>query len=133
MLSGKLKSSYNQYGFRALIFFFSSLTGSAEHLILMFSFVLTFIFIPTVFISCAAILNGRLPTIQQEVQQRKLLYMGLYLLIWGEAANLRFMPECLCYIYHHVCKRFGFQLLMMTHLNEECFSIFFYFMFDFLF
>ncbi|XP_035541393.1 callose synthase 2 isoform X2 [Juglans regia] len=43
-----------------------------------------------------------LPTIQQEVQQRKLLYMCLYLLIWGEAANLRFMPECLCYIYHHM-------------------------------
>ncbi|KAI3681239.1 hypothetical protein L6452_36028 [Arctium lappa] len=43
-----------------------------------------------------------LPNIQQEVQQRKLLYMGLYLLIWGEAANLRFMPECLCYIYHHM-------------------------------
>ncbi|PQQ19843.1 callose synthase 2 [Prunus yedoensis var. nudiflora] len=43
-----------------------------------------------------------LPTIQQEVQQRKLLYMGLYLLIWGEAANLKFMPECLCYIYHHM-------------------------------
>ncbi|KAG5015805.1 hypothetical protein JHK85_021941 [Glycine max] len=43
-----------------------------------------------------------LPTIQQEMQQRKLLYMGLYLLIWGEAANLRFMPECLCFIYHHM-------------------------------
>ncbi|XP_022896502.1 callose synthase 1-like [Olea europaea var. sylvestris] len=43
-----------------------------------------------------------MPTIQQEMQQRKLLYMGLYLLIWGEAANLRFMPECLCYIYHHM-------------------------------
>ncbi|KAG2675087.1 hypothetical protein I3760_13G168800 [Carya illinoinensis] len=43
-----------------------------------------------------------LPAIQQELQQRKLLYMGLYLLIWGEAANLRFMPECLCYIYHHM-------------------------------
>ncbi|XP_061367624.1 callose synthase 3-like [Gastrolobium bilobum] len=43
-----------------------------------------------------------LPTIQQEMQQRKLLYMGLYLLIWGEAANLRFMPECLCYIYHNM-------------------------------
>ncbi|XP_076911186.1 callose synthase 2-like [Bidens hawaiensis] len=42
------------------------------------------------------------PNIQKEVQQRKLLYMGLYLLIWGEAANLRFMPECLCYIYHHM-------------------------------
>ncbi|KAK4758148.1 hypothetical protein SAY87_019449 [Trapa incisa] len=43
-----------------------------------------------------------LPTIQQEVQQWKLLYVALYLLIWGEAANLRFMPECICYIYHHM-------------------------------
>ncbi|XP_050226548.1 callose synthase 11 [Mercurialis annua] len=32
--------------------------------------------------------------------RRELLYVGLFLLIWGEAANLRFMPECLCYIYH---------------------------------
>jgi 1,3-beta-glucan synthase subunit FKS1, domain-1 len=38
----------------------------------------------------------------QEIQQRKILYMGLYLLIWGEAANIRFMPECLCYIFHNV-------------------------------
>ncbi|KAL8139202.1 hypothetical protein V2J09_005203 [Rumex salicifolius] len=44
----------------------------------------------------------KLPAIQQEVQQRQLLYMGLYLLIWGEAANLRFMPECICYIFHHM-------------------------------
>ncbi|KAJ7565707.1 hypothetical protein O6H91_02G072000 [Diphasiastrum complanatum] len=43
-----------------------------------------------------------LPEIQQDVQQRKILYMGLHLLIWGEAANLRFMPECLCYIYHNM-------------------------------
>ncbi|XP_037449224.1 callose synthase 3-like isoform X1 [Triticum dicoccoides] len=43
-----------------------------------------------------------LPTIPQEVQQRKLLHMGLYLLICGEAANLRFMPECLCYLFHHM-------------------------------
>ncbi|CAN6445572.1 unnamed protein product [Victoria cruziana] len=35
-------------------------------------------------------------------QQMQLLYIGLYLLIWGEAANLRFMPECLCYIFHHM-------------------------------
>ncbi|KAF7849020.1 hypothetical protein BT93_L1333 [Corymbia citriodora subsp. variegata] len=46
--------------------------------------------------------NLWLPTNQQRVQQRKLLHMGLYLLIWGEAANLRFMPECLCYIFHHM-------------------------------
>ncbi|KAG5000330.1 hypothetical protein JHK87_021402 [Glycine soja] len=39
---------------------------------------------------------------QQEIQQRKLLYMGLYLLIWGEASNVRFMPECLCYIFHNM-------------------------------
>ncbi|XP_017974639.1 PREDICTED: callose synthase 12 [Theobroma cacao] len=32
----------------------------------------------------------------------ELLYVGLYLLIWGESANLRFMPECICYIFHHM-------------------------------
>ncbi|KAL5708603.1 Callose synthase 5 [Ranunculus cassubicifolius] len=44
----------------------------------------------------------RLPQGQLEVQQRKILYMGLYLLIWGEAANVRFMPECLCYVFHNM-------------------------------
>ncbi|CAL1409277.1 unnamed protein product [Linum trigynum] len=44
----------------------------------------------------------RLPQSQPEIQQRKILYMGLYLLIWGEAANVRFMPECLCYIFHNM-------------------------------
>ncbi|WZZ56681.1 hypothetical protein YC2023_056788 [Brassica napus] len=33
-------------------------------------------------------------------QQLSLAYIGLYLLIWGEASNIRFMPECLCYIFH---------------------------------
>ncbi|XP_010462583.1 PREDICTED: callose synthase 7-like [Camelina sativa] len=35
-------------------------------------------------------------------QQLSLLYIGLYLLIWGEASNVRFMPECLCYIFHNM-------------------------------
>ncbi|KAI4333962.1 hypothetical protein L6164_018708 [Bauhinia variegata] len=35
-------------------------------------------------------------------QQRELLYVSLYLLIWGEAANLRFIPECICYIFHNM-------------------------------
>lgn len=48
----------------------------------------------------------RLPKEKQEIQQRKLLYMALYLLIWGEAANVRFMPECLCYIFHNVSTTF---------------------------
>ena len=34
--------------------------------------------------------------------RRNILYTSLFLLIWGEAANLRFMPECLCYIFHHM-------------------------------
>ena len=33
---------------------------------------------------------------------RELLYCCLYLLIWGEAANIRFMPECICFIFHHM-------------------------------
>ncbi|KAI3924716.1 hypothetical protein MKW92_041149 [Papaver armeniacum] len=44
----------------------------------------------------------RLPEGRQEMQQRKILYMGLYLLIWGEGANVHFMPECLCYIFHNM-------------------------------
>ncbi|XP_058095312.1 putative callose synthase 8 isoform X2 [Magnolia sinica] len=46
--------------------------------------------------------NLWLPSVKQEVQQYKILYTGLYLLIWGEASNLRLMPECLCYIFHHM-------------------------------
>nr|XP_043619337.1 callose synthase 3-like isoform X2 [Erigeron canadensis] len=61
-----------------------------------------------------------LPNIQQEVQQRKLLYMGLYLLIWGEAANLRFMPECLCYIYHHMASEvYGILAGSVTPTGEN--------------
>ncbi|KAL5707496.1 putative callose synthase 8 [Ranunculus cassubicifolius] len=46
--------------------------------------------------------NIWLPPIKLEEQQYKMLYIALYLLIWGEASNLRFMPECLCYIFHHM-------------------------------
>ncbi|CAI0456856.1 unnamed protein product [Linum tenue] len=46
------------------------------------------------------ILSGR-PS-SDDLIRRELLYVGLYLLIWGESGNLRFMPECLCYIYHHM-------------------------------
>jgi callose synthase len=52
--------------------------------------------------SAYSVLLLRLPQSQPDIQQRKLLYMGLYLLIWGEASNIRFMPECLCYIFHNV-------------------------------
>ncbi|KAF7837120.1 callose synthase 9 [Senna tora] len=37
-------------------------------------------------------------------KEKKLLYVSLYYLIWGEAANIRFLPECLCYIFHHIAR-----------------------------
>ncbi|XP_078446407.1 callose synthase 9-like [Wolffia australiana] len=37
-------------------------------------------------------------------REKKLLFLSLYFLIWGEAANIRFMPECLCYIFHHMAR-----------------------------
>ncbi|KAJ4712497.1 Callose synthase [Melia azedarach] len=37
-------------------------------------------------------------------RDRKLLLVSLYFLIWGEAANVRFLPECICYIFHHMAK-----------------------------
>ncbi|CAN1239529.1 Callose synthase 10 [Linum grandiflorum] len=37
-------------------------------------------------------------------KERKLFLVSLYFLIWGEAANVRFLPECICYIFHHMAK-----------------------------
>ncbi|XP_047320074.1 callose synthase 9-like [Impatiens glandulifera] len=37
-------------------------------------------------------------------KEKKLLFVSLYFLIWGEAGNIRFLPECLCYIFHHMAK-----------------------------
>ncbi|KAE8779386.1 callose synthase 12-like [Hordeum vulgare] len=48
---------------------------------------------------------GRPPNVSAndaDTTRADLLLTGLSLLVWGEAANLRFLPECLCYIYHHM-------------------------------
>ncbi|KAH9776608.1 callose synthase 10 [Citrus sinensis] len=37
-------------------------------------------------------------------RDRKLFLVSLYFLIWGEAANVRFLPECICYIFHNMAK-----------------------------
>lgn len=58
-------------------------------------------------------------TTHEDVQQRKLLYMGLYLLIWGEAANLRFMPECLCYIFHNMAQELHGMLASTSIVTGE--------------
>ncbi|XWS12648.1 hypothetical protein CRYUN_Cryun37aG0108100 [Craigia yunnanensis] len=47
---------------------------------------------------------------------RELLYVSLYLLIWGEAANLRFTPELLSYIYHHMAMEL--TKFLEQHIDE---------------
>ncbi|KAK6924727.1 1,3-beta-glucan synthase subunit FKS1-like, domain-1, partial [Dillenia turbinata] len=37
-------------------------------------------------------------------RDRKLFLASLYFLVWGEAANVRFLPECICYIFHQMAK-----------------------------
>ncbi|MCE0481523.1 Callose synthase 11 [Datura stramonium] len=60
----------------------------------------------------------RLPRRQNpELSRRELLYVCLYLLIWGEAANLRFAPECLCYIYHHMAMELNY--ILDGHIDEN--------------
>ncbi|KAF3451476.1 hypothetical protein FNV43_RR07571 [Rhamnella rubrinervis] len=44
--------------------------------------------------------------------RRELLYVALYLLVWGESGNLRFVPECICYIYH-------FMAMELTNVLDD--------------
>lgn len=53
-----------------------------------------------------------------DIHRRELLYVCLYLLIWGEAANLRFTPECLCYLYHHMARELN-QILDDDFIDEN--------------
>ncbi|XP_010516914.1 PREDICTED: callose synthase 10 [Camelina sativa] len=43
-------------------------------------------------------------------RDRKLFLVSLYFLIWGEAANVRFLPECICYIFHQMAKELDAKL-----------------------
>ncbi|CAA2999737.1 callose synthase 11-like [Olea europaea subsp. europaea] len=54
--------------------------------------------------------------------RNELLYVCLYLLIWGEAANLRFAPECLCYIYHHMAMELNY--ILDDHIDENTGQLF---------
>lgn len=38
-------------------------------------------------------------TLQTYSQTDYIYHVGLYLLVWGEAGNVRFMPECICFIF----------------------------------
>ncbi|KQK09789.1 callose synthase 11 [Brachypodium distachyon] len=56
---------------------------------------------PHVYVPTAGRRTGAAASVGPDIR-RDLMYAALYLLIWGEAANLRFMPECLCYIFHYM-------------------------------
>lgn len=54
-------------------------------------------------------------------KEKKLMFISLYFLIWGEAANIRFLPECLCYIFHHMVKELNEILRQqITQPAESC-------------
>ncbi|XP_072086869.1 callose synthase 11 [Arachis hypogaea] len=42
--------------------------------------------------------------------RRELLYVCLFLLVWGESGNLRFAPECISYIFHFMAKELNYVL-----------------------
>ncbi|XVF60760.1 hypothetical protein PTKIN_Ptkin08bG0074200 [Pterospermum kingtungense] len=48
-------------------------------------------------------------------QQLELIYISLFLLIWGEASNIRFMPECICYIFHNMANEVYGVLFSNVH------------------
>ncbi|KAL4622237.1 hypothetical protein ACB092_06G282900 [Castanea dentata] len=50
-----------------------------------------------------------------DTKQVDLIYIGLYLLIWGEASNVRFMPECLCFIFHNMAHEVHGVLFSSLH------------------
>eukprot|EP00250_Pteridium_aquilinum_P008089 c17661_g1_i1 orf=354-4031(+) len=47
-------------------------------------------------------------------KEDRVALMSLYLLIWGEAANVRFLPECICYIFHKMAQ----ELLAMLQKSK---------------
>lgn len=58
-----------------------------------------------------------------ESQQLQLIFIALYLLIWGEASNIRFMPECLCYIFHHMANEvYGILYSNAGHVVGETYE-----------
>uniref|UniRef100_J3MAM8 1,3-beta-glucan synthase component FKS1-like domain-containing protein n=1 Tax=Oryza brachyantha TaxID=4533 RepID=J3MAM8_ORYBR len=59
-------------------------------------------------------------------KNRKIILVALYFLIWGEAANIRFLPECLCYIFHNMmtcgmllCNDKKFKGVICKNYNES--------------
>ena len=52
--------------------------------------------------SSYASMSSTSPAHARAASHLKLQEIALWLCIWGEAGSLRHLPECLCYIYHHM-------------------------------
>ncbi|GKB07495.1 callose synthase 9 [Tanacetum coccineum] len=54
------------------------------------------------------------PGRKEVTKNDRILYISLYYLIWGEAANVRFLPECLCYIFHQMGNELADDIMEQT-------------------
>ena len=45
--------------------------------------------------------------------------LALFYLIWGEAANLRHLPECLCFVFYCARQRLSFPRQRLARRQEE--------------
>ncbi|KAH7651839.1 callose synthase protein [Dioscorea alata] len=52
-----------------------------------------------------------------DAPRRDLLYSALFLLVWGEAANVRFVPECLSYIFH--CMAMDLNRILEGYIDDN--------------
>lgn len=50
-------------------------------------------------------------------ERMELLYISLYLLIRGEATNLKFLLECMNYIFHHMVMELN--MILEDNLDEN--------------
>ena len=53
-----------------------------------------------------------------DIAANKMIDIALYLLIWGEAANLRHVPECLCFLFHQMRLELWAQAAVKSTTNR---------------
>ena len=53
-----------------------------------------------------------------DIAANKMIDIALYLLIWGEAANLRHVPECICFLFHQMRLELWAQAAVKSTTNR---------------
>ncbi|RHY35179.1 hypothetical protein DYB32_000318 [Aphanomyces invadans] len=57
--------------------------------------------------------------LNKRLTNRLHMELMLYLCIWGEAANVRHMPECICFLYHQMMQLLNADLQVMQPYPER--------------